>query len=134
MERHRLGDRRRRGSCGFPNAAGQHLACQTAEAVHAEPDVQAVRADVNALDQQRHDAGLLGGEEFVPQRVELLQGRAGVGLGDVVGVGTRRLPCPRNDLWLAEHGAELVEKGLLDSSGGEQRGGCLFISLPDRGR
>ena len=84
------------------------------EAVDAEPDVQPVRADVDALDQQRHDARLLGGEEFVPQRVELLQGRAGVGLGDVVGMRARRLPRARHDLGLAEHGAELVDDGGLD--------------------
>ena len=42
--------------------------------MHPEPDVHAVRADVHALDQLRHDARLLGGEEFVPQRVEVLQG------------------------------------------------------------
>ena len=73
-----------------------------------------MRADVNSLDQQRHDACLFGGEEYVPKRVELLQGRAGVGLGEVFGVGTCRLPGPRNNLRLAEHGAELVYDRALD--------------------
>ena len=39
---------------------------------------------------------------------------AGVGLGDVVGVGARRLPCPRHDLRLAEHRPQLVDDGRLD--------------------
>jgi hypothetical protein len=43
--------------------------------VHAQPNVQAFHADVHALYQQRHDARPLGGEQFVPPRVELLQGR-----------------------------------------------------------
>ena len=49
---------------------------------------------------------------------KLLQGRAGVGLGDVVGVAACRLPCPRHDLGLAEHGAELVDDGGLDLARG----------------
>ena len=49
------------------------------EAVHPEPEVEPVRADIDALNQQRDNARLLGGEEFVPQRIELLQGRACVG-------------------------------------------------------
>ena len=63
-----------RVSCGFSDTAHEHLAREAAEAVHAGPDVHAVCADVHALDQQRHDARLLGGQEFVPQRVEVLQG------------------------------------------------------------
>jgi hypothetical protein len=65
-------------SRSFSDSTGQHLTGQTAEPVDAQPDVQAVAGDVQAFDQQRHDARLLSGEEFVPQRVELLQGGAGV--------------------------------------------------------
>jgi hypothetical protein len=43
----------------------------------------------------------------------LLQDHAGVGLGDIVGVVARRLPRPRNNLRLAEHGAELLYDGAL---------------------
>ena len=50
--------------------------------------------------------------------IELLQRRAGVGLGDVVGVGARRLPCARHDLGLAEHGAQLVDDRRLDLARG----------------
>ena len=56
---------------------------------------------------------------FAPTQPVLLQGRAGVGLGDVVGVGPRRLPRPCNDLRLAEHGAELVDHGGLDLARGD---------------
>jgi len=59
-----------RGSCRHLNIAGEHLAREVGEAVHPEPDVQAVRADAHALDQQRDDAWLLSGGEFLPQRVE----------------------------------------------------------------
>ena len=54
--------------CGL-DAAGQHLAREAAEPVDAEPNVQPVRAYLHPFNQQRHDAGLLCGEEFVPQRV-----------------------------------------------------------------
>lgn len=64
------------------------------------------------------DARLLGREQIVPQRGELLQRRAGVGPGDVVGVGTRRLSSPRNNLWLPEHGTELVDDRRLDIARG----------------
>jgi hypothetical protein len=44
---------------------------RTAKSIDAEPDVQAFRTHVHAFDQQQHDAGLSGGQEFVPQRIEL---------------------------------------------------------------
>ncbi|MCB9942779.1 MAG: hypothetical protein H6851_04035 [Geminicoccaceae bacterium] len=72
-----------------------------------------IRADVDALDQQRHDAGLFGGEQFVPQRIELLQGCSGVGFGDV-GVGACCLPLAHDNLGLAEDGTQLVDDGGLD--------------------
>jgi len=52
---------------------------RAAEPVRAKPNVQAVRANVDPLDQQRYYARLLGREKFVPQRIELLNGRARVG-------------------------------------------------------
>ena len=98
------------------------------EAVHPEPDVQPVRADVHALDQQRHDARLLGGEEFVPKRVELLQCRARVGLGDASAWASCRLPRARHDLGLAEHSTQLVNDGGLDLA----RGPCSGSEIPRR--
>lgn len=55
MEGRSLGELRRE-SCYFSDTVGQRLARKAAEAVHAEPDVEPVRADVDPLDQQRHDA------------------------------------------------------------------------------
>lgn len=69
---------------------------------------------VHTLDQQRDNSRLLDREELVPQRVDLLQSRTGVGLGDVVGVGARRLPRPGHDLGLAEHSTHLVNNCGLD--------------------
>ncbi len=103
----------RRVSRNFSDSTGQHLAGQTAQPIDAQPDVQPVCADLHAFDQQRNDARLLGGEELVPQRVELLQGGAGIGFGDVVGMGARRLPRPRHDLGLAKHRAQLVDDGIF---------------------
>lgn len=37
----------------------------------------------------------------------------GVSLGDVFGMGARRLPRPRHDLGLTENGAQLVDNGGL---------------------
>jgi len=54
------------------DTTGFYLASETAEAVDTEPDVQAIRTDVDAFDEQRHDPRLLRREEFVPQRIELL--------------------------------------------------------------
>jgi len=62
--------------------------------------------------------GLLGGKKFLPQRVELLQGRAGVSVSDIVVRAPSSLPCPGDDLGLAEHGAELVDDGGLDPARG----------------
>lgn len=61
---------------------------------------------------------MLGREELVPQWIGLLQGRARIGLGDVVGMGARRLPCARDEFRLAEHGAYLVDDGRLDLARG----------------
>jgi hypothetical protein len=62
--------------------------------------IQAIGADIDPLDQQRNNACLLGREEFVPRRVELLQGGSGVGLGDLGAVRARRLPWRPADRYL----------------------------------
>ena len=106
-----------RGSRGFSQSAGEHLAGEAGEAVDTEPDAQAVLADIDAVDQQRDDTGLLGGEEFLPQRVKVLQGLTGVCLGDLAILRPRGFPDARDDLGLAEHVAELVDDRGLDFAG-----------------
>ena len=86
-------------------------------ATHLQAHIEPVRADVHALDQQHHDACLLGGEKFVPQRIELLECRASAGLGDSVVLRPRCLPRARDNLGLAEDGTQLVDDGGLDLAG-----------------
>jgi len=50
-------------------------------------------------------------EQFIPQRIELLDGCSSVGLGDPVAPRTRCLPCARDNLRLAEDGTQLVDDG-----------------------
>ena len=76
-------------SCRRLNVGRKHLSSKAAEAVDAQADVEPVRADVHALDYQRQDVRLLCREQFVPQRIKLLKGRAGVGL-----LETALSPCP----------------------------------------
>jgi len=64
------------------------------------------------------DACLLGGEDLVPDMIEMLHGTASDGFGYVVGLRTRGLPGARDDSRLTEHGAELVEDGGLDPARG----------------
>jgi hypothetical protein len=45
-----------------------------------------VDIDVDALDQQLDDQGLLGGEEFLPKSIELNEGVAHLGLTDLIAV------------------------------------------------
>ena len=102
-----------RGSCGALQGTAPHLARETSQSVDAEPDIQALGADVDPFNQQRHYARLLGRKEFLPQRIELVQRGAGISLGDVVGMDASTLPRPGHDLGLAEHGAQLVDDGRL---------------------
>jgi hypothetical protein len=64
-------------------------------ALCAEADGDAARPDIDPLDQQLHDARLLGGEELIPERTELQQRFERFILGDVVlpGAGC----APRSD-------------------------------------
>ena len=38
-----------------------------------QPNVHAIRADINALHQQMHDAGLLSWEQFIPDGIKSRQ-------------------------------------------------------------
>jgi hypothetical protein len=43
------------------------------QTLRPETQLQPIRLEVYSLDQQLHDAGLLGGEQLVPQWVQVLQ-------------------------------------------------------------
>jgi hypothetical protein len=63
-------------SCEALHGTGHHFACEVADSIDPQPDVYPiVPDDVRPLDQQRHDACLLGGEELVPQRIQSVQAR-----------------------------------------------------------
>ena len=53
--------------------AGQRVrsATRLRQSLGPQPDVDAVWADIDPLDQQLDDAGLLGREQLVPERVEI---------------------------------------------------------------
>ena len=79
---------------------------------------------------------MLGREQFVPQRIKLLQGGAGIRLGDVSILRPGRLPCPRENLGLTEHGAQLVDDRGLDltrrhAAHGARSGAMLQHGLAD---
>ena len=76
--------------------------------------IQPAKADIDPLHQQLHDAGLLGGKQFVPERIKMHQGCAGLGLGYFTVMGLGRFPCADDDLRLVEYGAQLVDHGRLD--------------------
>ena len=64
-------------------ARSRALAHQARQPVGAKPDGHAVGPDRHLLDQQLHDPRLLGREQLVPERVELRERLAHLGLGDV---------------------------------------------------
>ena len=70
----------RRSSCGIllgDGIAGQ-FAEERGDAIDPELDINTVGPDINALDEEFNDAGLLGWEEFIPKRVECQQRAADV--------------------------------------------------------
>ena len=69
VQRHSVGDRHHRVSCGALHEHHHHFAGEAAEPVDAEAHVQSVHADVDPFDQQRQDARLLG-DGSVPHRIE----------------------------------------------------------------
>jgi hypothetical protein len=56
---------------------------QCGQTIHAEADFQAIAADIDPLDQQGHDARLLGGKEFIPERIKTGQCVTGIRLGNL---------------------------------------------------
>lgn len=80
MDRHGFGNRRAAGQAAAPVSPARSSGAEAGKAVNAQPGIQAVlSAGVQAFDQQRNDARLLGWEELVPQRVDLLPVGAGIG-------------------------------------------------------
>jgi hypothetical protein len=65
---------------------------QTGEALRPQPYVGAIRADIHALNQKADNARLLCGEQRVPQRLQLRERLAGLGLSDVRGLRACRPP------------------------------------------
>ena len=62
---------------------GAEIGDQLGQPLGPQPDVGAVRADIDPLDQQLDDPRLLGREQLVPERVEPLQRLAHLGLGEI---------------------------------------------------
>lgn len=90
---------------------------ETGEPVDAEPNVEPVRADVYAFDEELDNARLFSREEFVPERVYLEERLTDLRLGEARLTALRGPPRARDDLWLAEHRPELVDDGGLDLTG-----------------
>ena len=74
-------------------------------------------ADIHALDQKLDDAGLLGREQFVPQRIEFHQGVPDFALGDAAVLFPARFPGGDDDLRRAKQAAELIDHRGLDLGG-----------------
>src|SRR4051794_30588715 len=84
-----------RRSCGLPVTL--EIFYQTREAIDPKPDLDPVFLDVDLLDQQLDDPGLLSREELVPKRVEAFESLAHLGLRDDVVLPLRCAPCPNDD-------------------------------------
>ena len=63
-------------SCCLPkvSCAAREIPRQVREPIDPQAQVDALRADVDAFDQQLDDARLLGREQLVPEWVEVSQG------------------------------------------------------------
>ena len=73
--------------------------------------------DVDALDQQLNDAGLLGRKRLISQRIERVQRVADLRLSDSAVVLLRLAPGPHHDLQRAQQRADLVDHRFLDLAG-----------------
>ncbi len=88
------------------------------ETLDPKADVKTIHADIDPFDEELDNAGLLGREEFVPDSVEVDEGRADFCLSDILHLLPRRAPCCDYDFRRAEEDAELVDDGSLDFGGG----------------
>src|SRR5205085_1507818 len=67
------------------------------KSIDPKPDFYGVYLDVDPLDQQLDDAGLFGREELIPERVEVFESVAHLGLGDFVDLQPCLPPSANND-------------------------------------
>ncbi|MEG9883493.1 MAG: hypothetical protein V6Z86_02530 [Hyphomicrobiales bacterium] len=91
---------------------------QTRQPIDAEADIDAVAPNLDALDEELDDAGLLGREQLVPQRIQPFQGFPDLSLGQTIDLGSRRPPCADDHLRGAKEAAQLVDHRALDLGGG----------------
>ena len=66
-------------SSGSPPPGGD-IGNQRLETIDPNSQIDPVRMDFDPLDQKLQHPGLLGGEQFVPQRIKVLESLANVGL------------------------------------------------------
>jgi phage terminase large subunit-like protein len=86
------------------------------KALRSQAHVEGVGSDIDALDQQLDDAGLLGGKQFVPQGIQLLQSIAHRVFRQALDLRPRGAPCRHYDFGRPQHAAQLVDDGGLDLS------------------
>ena len=84
------------------------------EPIHPQPQIEALRADVDALDQKLDDAGLLRREHLAPERVEVQQGLPNLLLAQAIHLRLRHPPGADHDLRRAQQSAYLVDDRGLD--------------------
>ena len=102
----------------FPFVASvAQLGDEGREAVGTQPDVDAGGGDLDPLHQKPDDAGLLGGEKFVPERIEGEKGFADIDLGQVGEVLSCGAPSGDDDLGRAKQDTKLVDDRSLDLGG-----------------
>jgi hypothetical protein len=100
--------------------AGQ-LADEGRDPSNPELDVDAVSADINALNKKIDNASLLSRKEFVPKRVERLQCTADFGLSYVFDGFARGAPRLDDDFGGQQQNADLVDHHFLNLGGRNPR-------------
>ena len=86
-----------------------------------KPDVDPVASDINALDEQADNAGLFGGEKFVPERFKRIQCASHLGLGHAFCGFSNGAPCLDDDFRGKQQKADLIDHDLLDLGGRNAR-------------
>ena len=80
-------------------------------------DVCAIRSDYDPFHQEPDDPRLLGGEQAVPKRIELLQRLTGFAFRQIGRLDPRRHPGSDHDLRLAKECPDLSHDRALDLGG-----------------